>query len=394
MKRAGILSCIALGLLSVVLIAGTGTALAAGTSRSAATSVTRLAAAGPAQISAGYYSGYAIKRDGSLWSWGANSAGELGLGNTSGLGDTESRLVPHRVGKGTSWKTLAAGEMFCLALKRDGSLWAWGSWRALGLGDPPYRGHPRPTRVGTSLWRAIGAGGMFGAGIQRDGSLWTWGKNGLGQLGLGSPELGGSTPTQVGSEHDWKTMAVGDDFMLAIKNDGSLWSWGGNEYGQLGIGTINPNLDDGTGGVPHPTPTRVGIDNDWRSVAAGQMCSVALKKDGSLWAWGGIGSRHHLVPARVRAATDWKAIAAGEEALALKRDGTLWAWGWVGNGQSAVPTRVGKDADWRQISAGDGFNLAIKQGGSVWAWGSNGGGELGLGDRRDRSRPTRIVRLR
>jgi alpha-tubulin suppressor-like RCC1 family protein len=392
MKRAGIFSGIVLGLVSMVLFAGTGLAMATRAARPAGpTSARSMTTAGTAQVAGGATSGYAIGRDGSLWSWGANGMGELGLGNTDGLGVTHSRLLPHRVGHGTSWKALAAGEQFCLALKKDGSLWSWGG-QALGLPVPPYD-YPRPRRVGSALWRIIGAGDGFGAGIQRDGSLWTWGHNALGQLGLGTTDPGW-LPAQVGADHDWKTMAVGYDCVLAIKTDGSLWSWGANYSGQLGNGTSDPAPGGDRPGVPHPTPARVGGDNDWSSVAAGLTSAIALKNDGSLWAWGGIGNGHHLVPTRVRAATDWEAIAAGGQALALKRDGTLWAWGLTSNGYSGGPTRVGRNSRWAQISAGGAFDLAIKRDGSAWAWGNNFCGQLGLGDRRTRSTPSRIVRLK
>jgi alpha-tubulin suppressor-like RCC1 family protein len=275
---------------------------------------------------------------------------------------------------------------------------------------PPYGNHPRPTRVGSAAWRVIGAGTEFSAGIRRDGSLWTWGSNFLGELGIGSSDANRWVPTRVGNENDWKTIAVGYDWVLALKNDGSLWAWGGNDGGQLGIGSSDSPPDNEHPGVPHPTPIRIGSDTDWSAVYAGGSGSFALKRDGSLWAWGGNGDGQlgvgdtldHWVPTRVGTATDWRTLADGSGyCQALKRNGSLWAWGENDSGQLGLgdtasrhrPTRVGHSTQWLRIAAGH-ASLAVKRDGTVWSWGDNFTGQLGLGDRHNRTAPTRITRLR
>jgi alpha-tubulin suppressor-like RCC1 family protein len=345
-------------------------------------------------VAGGFVSGYAIERDGSLWAWGAGDFGALGLG------DSRNHLLPQRVSTGTSWAALAAGDMFCLALKRDGSLWAWGVNESFQLGLGPKNNAPRlrRTRVGSGRWKAIGAGAEdFSVAIRRDGSLWSWGNSYAGELGSASD---GSLRRRVGTETDWKAIAVGYDYVLALKRDGSLWSWGGNEFGQLGLGSI----DD----LAHATPTRVGIDTDWTAISAGGLCSLALKSNGSLWAWGsnamgelGLGDTvDRQVPTRVGTASNWRAVSADGDgsSFAIKQNASLWAWGNNDSGQLGlgdhaqrhVLTRVGHGTEWTRIAAARNFSLAIKHDGSLWAWGD---GPLGLGDTHARLIPTRVTHL-
>jgi alpha-tubulin suppressor-like RCC1 family protein len=252
-RFAGWIACAVFMVAVAALVVPVATAPAASGAQGASRADSRATAAGHARVAAGDASSYAIKPNGSLWAWGANGLGELGLGNTNGHGVGRARLQPQRVGQATSWRTLAAGSQFCLALRSDGSLWSWGAntLGALGIPAPPYGNHPRPARVGSAAWRVIGAGNEFSAGIRRDGSLWTWGSNFLGELGIGSTDANRWVPTRVGSETDWKTIAVGYDWVLALKNDGSLWAWGGNDGGQLGIGSSDSAPDNEHPGVPH-----------------------------------------------------------------------------------------------------------------------------------------------
>jgi alpha-tubulin suppressor-like RCC1 family protein len=390
------------------------------------------------------YHSLALKRDGTLWAWGYNSSGQLGLGNTT------NRSTPTQVGTSTDWIAIAAGGYHSLALKRDGTLWVWGrnDFGQLGLGDTTNRS--TPTQVGTSTdWIAIAAGGYHSLALKRDGTLWAWGRNDFGQLGFpftrphlvnqdtdwsiatstitstisvsnhfmalkqngtlwawgnnSSGQLGlgnttnRSTPTQVGTSTDWIAIAAGDSHSLALKRDGTLWAWGYNYYGQLGLGDYNNRS----------TPTQVGTSTDWIAIAAGDFHSLALKRDGTLWAWGynyygqlGLGNTtNRSTPTQVGTSTDWIAIAAGAfHSLALKRDGTLWAWGYNSSGQlglgnttnRSTPTQVGTSTDWIAIAAGGYHSLALKRDGTLWVWGSNGYGQLGLGDTTNRSTPTQV----
>ena len=271
MKRWFLRSTV-LALAAGILVVPAGRALAGPAPQTAVRTDAMAPSIARVQIAASWFSGYAIKLNGSLWAWGNNVFGQLGLG------DTRQRRLPTRVGRSTGWATIAAGE-HCLAVKRDGSLWSWGSndTGQLGLGSAKYGPHPRPQRVAGADWKAVGVGVEFSVALKRDGSLWTWGNNNLGALGQGTSteELRYWRPTRVGRSSDWKAIAVGQDWVLALKRDGSLWAWGENDSGQLGLGDK----------VTRKSPTRVR-SSGWAKIAAGSDFSLALKANGSFWAWG------------------------------------------------------------------------------------------------------------
>ncbi len=142
-------------------------------------------------LAAGHYHTLAIQKDGSLWAWGRNDYGQLGLG------DTTDRIAPVQVGTGTKWVAVAAGGDHSLGLTIDGRLWAWGNNEAgqLGLGNANEKWCP--TLVGTG-YVAVAAGAYHSLGLKADGSLWAWGWNNYGQLGLGDT-TNRLSPTQIKS---------------------------------------------------------------------------------------------------------------------------------------------------------------------------------------------------
>jgi alpha-tubulin suppressor-like RCC1 family protein len=328
----------------------------------------------------------AVKRDGTLWAWGANDSGQLGLDNTV------QRDVPTEVGSEGDWAAVSAAGGSTLALKADGSLWAWGynGVGQLGLGSADNDAHPTPRQVGSARdWAAVSAGEDGTLALKKDGTLWAWGLNDFGQLGIGpADDNAHPTPIEVGSESDWAAVSAGFDYTMALKTDGTLWAWGSNRYGKLGLGDI----------TDRDTPTQVGSAGDWAAVSTSTYDTLALKQDGTLWAWGlnnfgqlGLGSADseaHTSPTQVGSAGDWAAVSdAGASALALKKDGTLWAWGYNEKGELGLgdttrrdaPTEVGSATDWAAVSSCVDFTLAIKNDGTLWAWGFNSSGQLGLG---------------
>jgi len=190
---------------------------------------------------------------------------------------------------------------------------------------------------------AIGVGSAHGIILASDGSLWSWGEKAHGWPVLGQANVTNQPSLrQIGKETNWTSIAVGDHHNLAIKSDGSLWGWGENTYGELGNGAqgrTNPSTRVSS------TPIRSAPGNDWKQVAVGGSHSLGLKKDGTLWAWGsnwagqlGIGITDRIVPApmQVGSGTNWLKVWAGLlETVALQADGSLWFWG--DNPNPAIP---------------------------------------------------------
>jgi len=265
-------------------------------------------------VSAGNEHTVAIKTDGSLWAWGCNFDGELGDGT-----HVVKRVLPTRIGTDTDWSIAEAGVCYTAAIKTDGSLWAWGLGASVAFNDIEFYDIIVPTRVGSDTdWATVSTGFLEAVAIKTDGSLWgvTHDWSGL---------------TQIGGDTDWETVSARmSTHAVAIKNDGSLWAWGSNNtFGMLGDGTT----------VGKDIPTRIGADSDWQAASAGMIHSVAIKTDGSLWAWGsntfgmlGDGTEENkLVPTRIGTAADWDMVSAGSYTLAIKTDGSMWAWGYTGS---------------------------------------------------------------
>ena len=321
-----------------------------------------------AQFAIGNNHTVAIKTDGSLWAWGMNAYGQLGDGTTT------LRSAPIRVGNENDWVAVAAGYYHTTALKKDGSLWAWGNNSYGQLGDGTTTWRTVPVRIGTgndwaAIWASTCSYHVFA--LKTDGSLWAWGNNTYGQLGDGTTTLR-NAPVRVGLDNNWASVSPGHDSALGLRTDGSLWAWGNNLYGQHGNGTYSSSS----------IPVRVGSENDWAVISAGCYYGAAIKADGSLWAWGTYGSGRPgplgTTPSLVGTDNDWSALSSRYHLDALKNDGSMWAWGLNTNGQIGDGTyinrsafvRVGEGNDWGKVSASN-HTVALKLDGSLWAWGLN-----------------------
>src|SRR5690606_4022080 len=161
-------------------------------------------------VEAGEGFSVALGSDGTLWSWGSDGQGVAGVGSASG--DT---LVPTQVGTDRDWVSVSAGDRQGVAGKSEGTLWAWG-WNGTGGagGDE------------VCAWVSVSAGVGHGVAVRSDGTLWSWGWNDAGRTGLGSSSGVTLVPTQVGTDSDWVSVSAGNLQSLAVKSDGTLWSWG------------------------------------------------------------------------------------------------------------------------------------------------------------------------
>jgi len=275
--------------------------------------------------------------------------------------------------------------------KEDGTIWSWNDEAHPNLGYK-VKGNSflTPHKIGSDFWIDVG-GGRTVFGIKSDGSMYIWGI--LTEYFTNEVYIKQYEPLRIWNYDNWQsiTSKINEEFILGIQTDGSLWACGQNKWGEFGNGTkISGNV-----------PVRVGSDNDWAKVSTeGINGAFAIKKDGTLWAWGhsAYTSRKPLgleipmgsekdsaatVPMQLGTDSDWADIAVGDfHRLALKKDGTLWSWGKsLGLSQDrrkVSMVQVGTDNDWVKIDAGLYVSVAIKKDGTAWLWGENKNNQLGL----------------
>ena len=369
------------------------------------------------KASAGQNFAAAIKTDGTLYMWGANSSGQLGLG------DTTRRSDPVQVGALTTWSMAYPKSDSTHAIKTDGTLWTWGTgnYGALGVGNTTN--YSSPVQVGALTTWASANKGPFSfyqtVAIKTNGTLWAWGygtshnggdSSNFFNVNVSTP-IGGpprddqSSPVQIGAATNWARSASGSSHSLAITTSGALYAWGDHRNGQCGQGAdlTNPEFY-----FPSPTyndyctsPNFTYYSYISSAVEAYDVTYTTCSSANVTWTlnlantsrWG------YSSPVQVGALTTWSQVAAGNAfSVAVKTDGTLWVWGSNSNGQLGVgntveyssPVQVGALTTWANVFAGIAHTVAIKTNGTLWAWGDNSAGQLGQGNTTTRSSPVQI----
>jgi alpha-tubulin suppressor-like RCC1 family protein len=405
-------------------------------------------------VNFGFYSTIAIKTDGTLWTWGYNAFGELAKN------DLINRSSPVQVGTDTDWIDISSRG----AIKTNGTLWTWGynadgrigkselQTKFFNIGDKHYSvasnfiavdgkrfvgyviSNDRklwswgsegsfgelglnttfgfrsiPSQIGSSTdWNLVSAtngaaSGQHALAIKTGGTLWSWGNNTGGQLGL-LTTTHRSNPTQVGVDTNWTHASSGESFSMALRSDGTMWSWGNNATGRLGL--------SGNAFANRSSPVQIGTRSDWTQVSSGQSHTLALRSNGTIWTWGGnsvsqlgIGiTFNQSSPVQIGSLNTWSKIATGyQNSYAIKSDGTLWSWGQNNQGNLGIgntlsnspgsPVQVGTLSNWKDVYAGMYSAMAIKTDGTLWVWGGNSSYQLGLDDQINRSSPVQVGNL-
>jgi alpha-tubulin suppressor-like RCC1 family protein len=282
------------------------------------------------------------------------------------------------------WHAAYAGHAHSCALRDNGELWCWGEDFFAEVGD----GMMEPevdfkVRVGNASWLAATAGMFVTCGVQSDSSLWCWGDNAFGRLGLPAATLHATTPTQIGGGTPWTTVSAGGTHTCAIDASGGLWCWGGNASGELGYATSMVTTD----GVPYQsTPTPVDSAS-WLAVAAAGAFTCGIRADHSLWCWGandsgqlGINTGTSApVPAAVASTESWTQIVAGNTfACGVTVDQHLRCWGMIPSllkELTPAPLAGLDTADWIDVAAGENQACARRADGTTWCWGDNSHGQ-------------------
>ncbi len=322
---------------------------------------------------------------GTPYSWGGNAFGELGDGSTT------ARRTAAVVSGLTDVVDVHTGREHAVALREDGTVVTWGSNQMGQLGDGTTGGRrPTPAAVaGLDGALMVSTGHYHSLALRADGSVWTWGYNQAGQLGDGTTTTR-SRPVRVAGTRTYSWVAAGRDMSYAVATDGTVWSWGLNGDGQLGDGTT----------TNRSTPVRVGGLTGVVQVSGGRDHGLALLDDGAVWAWGwnaygqlGDGTlTDRLTPVQVTTGVTMLASGA-HHSYALRADGRVLAWGRnyrneLGDGTTTQRTRpvlVTGVAGAVAIGSGRDHGLAALADGTVRAWGHNSSGQLGDGTVTSRS---------
>ena len=326
---------------------------------------------------------------GTLFTWGLGTTGQLGDGTAI------SKSSPVQIGS-SSWTAVSAGLSTVAAIRSGGTLFAWGLGTSGQIGDGSFVSRSSPVQVASDeSFTLVSAGASHIAAIRSGGTLFTWGFNNTFQLGLNYVGIPPTpfwnidqintyvTPTSPTTSitYSWTALASGVGFNLGITNNGTLFAWGKNVFGQIGDGTTVDKL----------IPVQIG-SSSWTAVAASLHTSYAIRSGGTLFAWGrgtenqlGDGSAISKSSPVQIGSSSWTAVSGGlTHAVAIRSGGTLFSWGANGNGQLGDGTLISRNSpvqigssSWTAVQAGGYHSIGIRSGGTLFTWGNNGFGQIG-----------------
>lgn len=327
------------------------------------------------QVSAGSSHALAVTTDGELYAWGRNTRGQLGNGFGSYFGSVVNRSSPVQIGALTNWANVQGGTEHSLAIKTDGTLWAWGNNPQGQLGDNTVSARSSPVQIGALTdWAKTAAGSNHSLAVTTDGELYAWGDNENGRLGINANSFYGrrSSPVQVGALTNWAQPSAANH-SACTTTSGTLFTWGVNTSGQLGQFNV----------IARSSPVQVGSLSGVLQVDTGFGFTAAVITNGSLFTWGATGSGNlglndninRSGPVQVGALTNWLQVTTGQNGCAaIKTDGSLWGWGTnqfgqVGDGFSggttynrSSPVQIGALTKWTLVSRNQDFSLAVLEG--------------------------------
>ena len=360
-----------------------------------------------------------------LFTWGKGNEGQLGHNSNT------YRSSPIQVSSGTAdgWTYVWSGSSYQknsnAASREEGTLWTWGSAThgILGHNQPEYTDLSSPKQVGTDTnWAFSGIGKNTCIGVKTDGTFWNWGHYQYIAKVSGVPapqQRDQSSPMQVGSDTTWRyestnggsPLANASNYIMAIKQNGSLWVWGiaSPGSGVRGALGLNDTSSEPNQRASRSSPHQIGTDTNWAYMGrCGRVNATGMKTDGSCWVWGrntngmlGLNDQADRSSPTQLSGTTWKKLSLDtDSSLGTKTDGTLWSWGQNDTGALgqnsntyySSPKQVGSDNTWHNVEQG-GYGdwvMATKTDNTFWAWGWNTQGQLGLNNTTNYSSPVQV----
>lgn len=318
-------------------------------------------------FSVGYNNVLAIASNGTLWGWGKNTNGELGDGTIL------LKNSPVQIGTANNWKEVACSMdgiySFTLAVKTDGTLWAWGSNTYGQLGDGTQINKNYPIQVGTDTdWETVAAGLSHSLAIKQNGTLWGWGS--ATRKGLTAAYVGSVLqPVQLGTSTDWRQVSAHDRVSVAVKTNNTVWGWGYNQNDMLNApagATIGNEVD---------YPTQKIFGSNIKFTRTGNKRSMDVKLTNSIV---NAGDPTDNNPYFVKDTDNGNATT-----VYIRFDNnTLWYSGvMLGSTSNAIQglTQLSTATNWEKVSVGSQIAAALNSNGEIWTWGSNISGGLGIG---------------